>query len=98
MPVLVRIARAVLVCAMLAGAVSTARADVATQTFSLRIPRQPLNAALLDLARQTGLQVALFNDTIDGSVLVGPVDGEYSPGQALAKLLAVTGLQFRWVN
>src|SRR5262245_5573949 len=50
-------------------------AQVLSQHYRLNIPREPLDAALKDFARQTNLQIARFSDTVDGSVIVGPVAG-----------------------
>jgi outer membrane receptor protein involved in Fe transport len=65
----------------------------------LNIPRQPLDAALKDLAKQTGLQIARFSDTPYGMTpVVGPVSGDMSVGQALTAILKKTGLTYRVVN
>jgi iron complex outermembrane recepter protein len=81
-----------------AGAAASADAQATAQNYQLNIPRQPLDAALKDLAHQTGLQIARFSDTIDGSAMVGPVSGKISVEQALESLLAPSGLEYRLVN
>jgi len=73
-------------------------AQAVTQNFQLDIPRQPLGAALQDFARQTGLQIARLSDSVGGSAVVGPLNGEFSPEQALHTLLAASGLEFKVVN
>src|SRR5918999_4441432 len=73
-------------------------AQAIAQRYELNIPRQPLEAAIKDFAYQTGLQVARFSDRIDGSVLVGPLSGDYSAEQALQQLLQPGGLTYKIVN
>ena len=73
-------------------------AQAVMQHYQLNIPRQSLDSALRDFAHQTGLQVARFSDTIDGSAVVGPVTGELSAEQALKSLLGPSGLSFKMVN
>jgi iron complex outermembrane recepter protein len=73
-------------------------AQAVAQHYDLNIPRQPLDAALKDFAQQTGLQIARFSDTIDGSALVGPVAGELSIEQALQRLLLPGDLGYVIVN
>lgn len=66
--------------------------------YNVDIPRKTLDAALKDLAHQTGVQIAHFSDTIDGSTVVGPVSGELSLTQALEALLKSSGLTYRIIN
>jgi outer membrane receptor protein involved in Fe transport len=73
-------------------------AQALDQHYRLNIPREPLDAALKDFARQTSLQIARFTDTVSGSALVGPVTGELSAEQALKFLLAPSGLTYKIVN
>jgi iron complex outermembrane receptor protein len=73
-------------------------AQAVMQHYQLNIPRQSLDSALKDFAHQTGLQVARFSDTIDGSAMVGPVSGALSAEEALKSLLAPGGLRFKMVN
>ena len=74
-------------------------AQAVMQHYPLNIPRQSLDTALKDLAQQTGMQIARFSDAPRGSALVvGPVSGEMSVGEALAALLKTTGLTYRVVN
>jgi iron complex outermembrane recepter protein len=67
-------------------------------SYELNIARQPLDAALKDLAQQTGLQVARFSDAVKGDALVGPLKGRYSIDEALKTLLKPNGLTYRTLN
>lgn len=62
------------------------------------MPASTLDNALRSLARQTHLQLARFADLATPVDRVGPVVGNYTPGQALTLLLAGTGLSFRFVG
>lgn len=82
----------------LSAAIIPAGAQAIAQRYDLKIPRQSLDAALKEFAQQTGLEVARFSDTVDGSMLVGPVTGDLSVEQALRELLQPFGLSYRVVN
>jgi len=73
-------------------------AQAVAQHFQLNIPRQSLDLALKEFAQQTGLQVARFSDSTEGSTLVGPLNGDLSAEQALQSLLTPQGLTYRVVN
>src|SRR4051812_22374457 len=73
-------------------------AKAAIQHYQLNIPRQSLDTALKDLADQTGLQIGRFSGRIDGSAIVGPVDGNQTPTEALKTLLQGTGLDYKIVS
>jgi iron complex outermembrane receptor protein len=73
-------------------------AKAAIQHYQLNIPRQSLDTALKDLAEQTGLQIGRFSARVDGSAIVGPVDGNQTPAEALKTLLRGTGLEYRIVS
>jgi iron complex outermembrane receptor protein len=73
-------------------------AQAIAQRYELNIPRQPLEAAIKDFAYQTGLQIARFSDKVDGSMLVGPLTGDYSAEKALQQLLQPGGLTYKIVN
>lgn len=94
------IVRVLVVSVMLAlcGTIAPASAQAVMQSYRLDIPRQPLDAALRDLAEQTGLQIARFNDSRVGTGLAGPVRGEMSVDAALKSLLLPIGLTYRVVN
>ena len=81
-----------------AGAVVPVAAQAVAQSYQLDIPRQPLDVALQDLARQTGLQIARFGQLPDGSALAGPVAGDMSVEQALRVMLTPNGLAYKVVN
>lgn len=73
-------------------------AHAVSQHYELNIPRESLDSALRDFATQTGLQVARFSDTINGSALVGPISGKLSADEALHTLLLDLGLSYKMVN
>jgi len=73
-------------------------AKAAIQHYQLNIPRQSLDTALKDLAEQTGLQIGRFSGRVDGSAIVGPVDGNQTPTEALKTLLRGTGLDYKIVS
>jgi iron complex outermembrane recepter protein len=73
-------------------------AKAAIQHYQLNIPRQSLDAALKDLAEQTGLQIGRFSGRVDGSAIVGPVGGNLTPTEALKTLLHGTGLDYKIVS
>jgi iron complex outermembrane recepter protein len=73
-------------------------AQAAIKQYQLNIPRQSLDMALKDLAQQTGLQIGRFSDRIDGSAVVGPVEGVQTPAEALGILLEHTGLSYKIVS
>ncbi len=74
-----------------------AAAQTATQGAVVRafnIPAQPLAGALNAFGRQSGLQVTLAAATTRG-VNSRPVNGSFTPQQALAQMLEGTGIPFR---
>jgi iron complex outermembrane recepter protein len=88
----------VVVCALALCSVTAQSAAAVTGQYELDIPRQPLDAALRAFAEQTGMQVARFDDSSDGTVTVGPVIGRYSLTQALERLLRPRGFVYSLVN
>lgn len=68
------------------------------QRHELNIPRQSLDAALKELAQQTGIQIARFSDAIDGGAMVGPVSGSLSAQEALRSILTPRGLTYKIVD
>ena len=90
------------VCVSIILAVCAAIAPVSAQAvirhYELNIRRQPLDTALEEFAHQTGLQIARFSDSVDGSAMVGPLVGDFSAEQALTSLLASHGLAYQRVN
>jgi len=68
-----------------------------TMKFELRIAKQPLDEALQELARQSGVQVIYLSSLTEGMQSPG-VSGKYTLAEALNKLLAGSGLTFRMIN
>jgi iron complex outermembrane receptor protein len=94
-----RIAIVIAIAMFAAGGFTRAAcAQAAGAHYDLDIPRQSLDTALKEFARQTGLQIARFSDTIDGDALVGPVKGNQTPEEGLRALLAPLGLSYKIVN
>jgi iron complex outermembrane recepter protein len=63
----------------------------------LRITAQPLDEALQEFARQSGMQVIFFSALTEGIQSPG-VKGKYTVAAALKELLAGSGLSFRVIN
>ncbi|WP_084399863.1 TonB-dependent siderophore receptor [Henriciella aquimarina] len=61
---------------------------------TISIPPQDLNGALEELGEETGLQIAYRSADVDGRMSSG-VQGRYRPQDALALVLAGTGLSFQ---
>lgn len=87
-------------CGILAGlalaAVVHAEATPAAPV-SFSIARQPLQDALTQFGRQSGYQL-LFLAEITAEVMAPEVVGKFTPQSALERLLANSGLQYRFVN
>ncbi len=84
--------------ACFAGAVHGAATDATEQaTMSLRIAEQPLDEALQEFSRQSGVQVIFFSRITDGHRSRG-ASGEFTIEAALKALLAGSGLSFRVIN
>ncbi|WP_105102404.1 TonB-dependent receptor [Microbulbifer pacificus] len=81
---------------------SEAVASIPALTYSLDIPAQPLDQALLALSRQTGLAVMVATSGARSSSLADasapPVQGNLSAEAALDLLLAHTGFRYRRVD
>lgn len=96
---IMKITTAVAMVCVAIGALSVATASkAAIKHYDLNIPRQSLDAALKDLAQQTGLQVGRFSDAVRADAVVGPVTGNLSAEEALNSLLASTGLEYKALN
>jgi iron complex outermembrane recepter protein len=65
--------------------------------YTLHIASQPLDSALQDFARQTGIQIIFFSSVTDGRRAVA-LDGTYTVDAAMKALLAGSRLTFRRVN
>ena len=84
--------------AMLAPAAASAGALFDRSSAGLlSIPDQPLEDALQELARQTGIQI-VFVSAITNGLRAKPLAGEYTPAAALDRLLAGSGLTYRVLN
>ncbi|WP_245505161.1 TonB-dependent receptor [Neorhizobium sp. S3-V5DH] len=75
--------------------VSPVLAQTATRSFD--IPAQPLASAVNAFGRQSGLQVTLAASTSRG-INAKAVSGNLTPDQALARMLAGTGVNYRIAN
>ena len=73
---------------------SVAQAQQQATLRSFNIPSQPLAGAISAFGRQSGLQVTVAADIADG-LRSTAVQGQLSPGQALERMLAGTGLPYR---
>lgn len=62
--------------------------------YAFNIPAQPLTDALASFGRQSGMQVSIDGDVARGVSSAG-VNGSMSAEQALARLLAGTGITYR---
>jgi hypothetical protein len=63
----------------------------------LKIASQPLDQALQDFARQSGMQIVFFSRITEG-LHARPLDGDYTVASALTALLADSPLTFRVLN
>jgi len=68
-----------------------------TRVASEAIPAQPLDRALNDLSRQTGLQF-VYNAQQAGNPRTRAMSAGLAPQQALEQLLDGTGLRYRYLN
>jgi iron complex outermembrane recepter protein len=65
--------------------------------YKLHIESQPLNGALLEFARLTGVQILFFSYLAEG--LHAPqLDGTYTIATAMTVLLSESNLTFRMIN
>jgi len=67
------------------------------ERMQIAIESQPLGKSLNELARQTGLQVVLF-DEVGADSTVPSLQGIYTPQMALRILLENTGLQYEHIG
>jgi hypothetical protein len=84
----------VLVCA---GLFPDALRGAEHRAYTLHIASQPLDSALQEFARQTGIQIIFFSYLTDGQ-RAPALDGTYTLDAAMNVLLANSMLTFRWVN
>ena len=86
--------------AVLLSAALVPQAACAADRYSLHIERQPIARVLLDLSKQTQLQiVGMFPaGQREASRLIGPLRGEFTAEQALQLLFTDSDLTFVRVN
>ena len=84
----------VLVCA---GLFPDAMDGAEPATYKLHIASQPLDIALQEFARQSGIQVLFFSYLTDGH-RAPALDGTYTVDVAMHALLTDSMLTFKWVN
>ncbi|QEI07564.1 TonB-dependent siderophore receptor [Pigmentiphaga aceris] len=65
-----------------------------TAVVQVNIPAQPLSKALLQLGEQTSLQIFFSQETVEGYTAPA-LSGSFPPDEAMRRLLAGTGIQFR---
>jgi iron complex outermembrane recepter protein len=65
--------------------------------YTLHIESQPLDVALREFARKTGMQVLFFSELTDG-LRSTPLDGKYTLDRAMTTLLSESGLTYRLIN
>lgn len=66
--------------------------------LKMDIRAQPLDDALNEFARQTGLQVFFLASDESRRLISAPLLGSFDPNQALARLLANTGLAYEYLD
>jgi hypothetical protein len=71
--------------------------SVEPAAYTLHIASQPLDSALQEFARQTGVQIIFFSYLTDGR-RAPALEGTYSADAAMRALLADSNLTFRRVN
>src|SRR5687768_1305421 len=84
-------------CVVASASSAWAQPAGAQSTRSFDIPPQPLADALVQFGYQSGLQVAA-DGGLAASARSPGVSGNYTPAEALNRLLAGTGLTFRFTN
>ena len=82
-----------LLTAPLIAYVSTVSAE--DKTYQINLPEQSLNSAIDSLAQQTGIK-PFYADALVAGKKSQPVKGQYSAQQALDKLLAGSGLSYKF--
>ena len=82
-----------LVCAVVWGNVRSDEPAV----YTLHIESQPLDGALREFARQTGMQILFFSDITNG-LRSAAVDGKYTVERAMTTLLSGSKLTYRLIN
>lgn len=73
-------------------ALSAQADDTSSQSYELDIDALPLTAAVKTLSDETGIEVLFFSEIAEG-VTSSPVQGEYTPTEALETMLNSTDLK-----
>jgi iron complex outermembrane recepter protein len=92
-----RVRLAVSLALLCAGLFSRAMRGAEPEAYTLHIASQPLDNALQEFARQTGVQILVFSHLTDGQ-RAPALDGRYTVEEALKALLADSMLTFHRVN
>lgn len=87
--------RAAIATCLLVAPLAPAEAHAAAPPAA--VDPRPLDAALRDFARRTGLQLIYFTEATRDHI-VGAVDESGTPQESLARLLAGTNLKFEFLN
>ncbi len=82
---------------LLVAALAAAGARAGEPKLEVRVPAGPMEAALLELGRQTGLSILFARSVVSGVHTPG-VHGNLTPSAALTRLLAGTPLTFELVQ
>lgn len=82
---------------LLSAAIQQALAADLSTTVQFNISRQPLSAAVLQYAQQSGIQVTSPSTLLEGKLTAG-ISGQLSAGSALQQLLDGTGLVYEVVD
>ena len=79
------------------GSESSASRVALADKVPLNIPAQPIETALIEFSRQTGLHIMLYSDYAK-DITSPPLKGVYAPARALDELLAHTGLRYEYLD
>ena len=85
------------VCLAMVGLSGTAESQATAVRKQTQIPAQGLGLALQSLAKDRSFQLVYVSEEVDALSTQGAT-GELTPEEALAKLLAGTGLTFKYLN
>jgi iron complex outermembrane recepter protein len=92
-----RVRLAVSLALLCAGLFSRALRGAEPDSYTLHIASQPLESALQEFARQSGIQIIVFSYLTDGQQAAA-LDGRYTVDEAMKALLADSMLAFHRVN
>lgn len=91
----IALAGASLLCGMPPAVAQQAAPAAQSRAVAISIPAGPLESALLSLGRQTDLRLVYRSEITAGKV-TGGTTGALTPAAALARLLAGTGISYRF--